>query len=117
MLGSAGCWSIHAWLGPTPVLRARDACLAGDWKLAKGICMSMANLMGPGGPPTPQALQWRESSMKLAANEAGYCHAGPLRPPFRNVPDAVKERAKEIAKRWIALCSLYAPETRRAAGA
>ena len=78
--------------------------------------MKMATFMGPSGPPSPQALQWRESSMKLATNEAGYCNAGPLRPPFKNVPDAVKERAKEMAKRWNELCSLYAPEVRRVAG-
>ena len=114
MLGAAGCWSIHAWMGPGPVIQARDACRAGDWERAKKICMGMAEAMRVGDGSFTTDLYWRESSCKLAINESGYCYAGPLRPPFRIVPDAVKERAKEMAKKWVALCRAYPNESRKA---
>jgi hypothetical protein len=28
--GASGCWSICAWMGPSPLFRLRDACAAGD---------------------------------------------------------------------------------------
>jgi dihydrodipicolinate synthase/N-acetylneuraminate lyase len=115
MLGAAGCWSIHAWMGPSPLIRARDACLAQDWESVKKICMDIANAFSMGGGGAPN-LQWRENSCKLAINEAGYCHAGPLRPPFRIVPDEVKQRAREMAKKWRALCEAYPIEARKAVG-
>ncbi len=105
MLGAAGCWSIHAWMGPSPIIRMRDACRAGDWEAAKKICMDVAQVFA-GGPITGD-LRWRESSIKLAMNEAGYCRPGPLRPPFRVVPDAVREAAKEMAAKWTELCRRY----------
>ena len=117
MLGAAGCWSINAWMGPSPLIRARDACWARDWEGAKKICMDIANVFDGGGGAGgggSSALQWRENSAKLAINEAGYCHAGPLRPPFRIVPDEVRQRAKEAAKKWRTLCEAYPIESRKA---
>ncbi len=31
-LGAAGCWSFNVWMGPSPVVALREACLAQDWK-------------------------------------------------------------------------------------
>jgi trans-o-hydroxybenzylidenepyruvate hydratase-aldolase len=104
MFGAAGCWSIYAWLGPEPVLRLRDACRAGDWDLAKQICLDMAAAVDD---PTATDLRWRENTHKLALNEAGYCHAGPLRPPFRHVPPELHERAVRRAQNWRALVEKY----------
>lgn len=117
MLGAAGCWSIHAWMGPGPVLQARDACLAEDWEKAKKICLDMTDAVLVGGGSFLTDLYWRESSCKLAINEAGYCYAGPLRPPFRIVPKEVKEQAKVMAQKWRALCAAYTREARQAMGA
>jgi dihydrodipicolinate synthase/N-acetylneuraminate lyase len=104
LLGAAGCWSIHAWMGPSPLLKARDACMSGNWERAKKICMEIAGLSSEGAGHN---LQWRENTLKLAINEAGYCHAGPLRAPFRIVPNEVTERAKELAAGWRGLCQAY----------
>ncbi len=105
MFGAAGCWSISAWMGPWPVLRLRDACYAGDWETAKEICLEMnAAYKAPGRPGD---LFWRENSHKLAVNEAGYCYAGPLRPPFRHVPPEIVEHAKKQAANWKKLCEKY----------
>ena len=112
LLGAAGCWSIHAWMNPSPLIHALKACRKGDWERAKKICMEIAAASGisAGGGN----LQWRESSLKLAVNEAGYCHAGPLRPPFRVVPAEVRERARELARKWQALCGAYPLESQAA---
>jgi hydratase-aldolase len=108
MFGAVGCWSISAWLGPSPVLHLRDACFAEDWERAKEICLDLkAAYRAPGRPGD---LFWRENSHKLAVNEAGYCVAGPLRPPFRNVPPDVIEHAKRMAANWISLCKKYPPK-------
>ena len=107
MLGAAGCWSIHVWMGPSPVVRAWDACEQGEWERAKSICMDLAEASNAAGGRFLTDLYWRESSCKLAINEAGYCTAGPLRPPFRNIPEEVHAMAREIASKWAALCRKY----------
>jgi len=103
--GAVGCWSIQAWMGPWPVLRLRDACYAGDWELAKEICLDLnAAYKAPGRPGD---LFWRENAHKLSVNEAGYCNAGPLRPPFRVVPEEIFAHAKQTAAKWKQLCEKY----------
>lgn len=100
-LGAAGCWSIGAWMGPWPLLALRDACAAGDWERAREIALDL-------GVDRPvQDLRWRESSLKISINEAGYCQAGPLRPPFRHVPADVVETARARGRRWRELAARY----------
>jgi len=106
--GAAGVWSISAWMGPWPLLRLRDACFAGDWETAKEICLDLD--VAYKAPGRPGDLFWRENSHKLAVNESGYCHAGPLRPPFRHVPDEIIEHAKHMAASWKSLCEKYSPK-------
>jgi dihydrodipicolinate synthase/N-acetylneuraminate lyase len=112
-MGASGCWSINAWLGPWPVLHLRDASAAGDWETVKQICLDMeaANK----APGKPGDLFWRESSAKIAMNYAGYCSPGPLRPPFRNIPEDVVEAAKQLAASWKQLCEKYPPKKQEAA--
>jgi hydratase-aldolase len=103
--GAVGCWSISAWQGPWPLLRLRDACYAGDWELAKEICLDLnAAYKAPGRPGD---LFWRENAHKLAMNESGYCTPGPLRPPFRVVPQEIYDHAKYMAAKWKELCEKY----------
>ena len=100
MMGAVGCWCINAWMGPAPVLRAVEAGWAEDWDLAREISLAMA------GPATGD---WDGDPIggKLAINEAGYCYAGPPRPPFRTVTDNAREKAKASAKHWLELCERY----------
>ena len=108
MFGAAGCWSISAWMGPWPVLRLRDACFGGDWETAKDMCLELdAAYKEPGSPGD---LLWRENAHKLAINEAGYCFAGPLRAPFRHIPQEIFEHAKRQAVNWKQLCEKYPPK-------
>ena len=103
--GASGCWSICAWMGPSPLFRLRDACAAGDWETAKQICIDMSDAYK--SPGRPGDLLWRENSHKLVINDAGYCHAGPLRPPFRHVPAEIIEHSKQMAEYWKKLCAKY----------
>ena len=104
-LGAAGCWSICAWMGPWPLFELRDACFAGDWEKARRICLDInAAYVAPGKAGD---LTWRENFHKLVINEAGYCYAGPLRPPFHHVPSEVVEQSKVSAANWKKLCEKY----------
>jgi dihydrodipicolinate synthase/N-acetylneuraminate lyase len=105
MLGAAGFWSISVWMGPWPLLRMRDACFAGDWETAKEICLEINRRYKT--PGRPGDLFWRENVHKLEINEAGYCVAGPLRPPFSIIPQEIFEHAKQQAEEWKKLCAKY----------
>jgi dihydrodipicolinate synthase/N-acetylneuraminate lyase len=104
MMGAVGCWSLNAWMGPSPIVRALDAATAGDWDTVREVCMAMA-AVNPGGDRNDAYAS------KLAINEAGYCHAGPPRPPYRILKDEAKERARTMAERWRALCERYPART------
>lgn len=106
-LGAAGCWSFNVWMGPSPVVALRDACMAGDWETAKQICLDLdaTNKVGP----NIGNLSWRENVYKLSTNEAGYCTAGPLRAPWRIVPQEVIANSRKIAAHWKGLCEKYPP--------
>jgi len=104
-LGAAGCWSFNVWMGPSPVIRLRDACLAQDWEAAKQLCLDLDGV-GKVGPNIGN-LSWRENVFKLSVNEAGYCTAGPLRAPWRIVPQEVTDNSKKIAAYWKKLCEKY----------
>jgi dihydrodipicolinate synthase/N-acetylneuraminate lyase len=104
-MGAAGCWSFNVWMGPSPVMTLRDACFAQNWELAKQICLDLEGVNRVG--PNIGNLVWRENVFKLAVNEADYCTAGPLRAPWRIVPDEVKDNSKKIAAYWKTLCVKY----------
>ena len=104
-LGAAGCWSFNIWMGPSPVIRLRDACMAEDWESVKQICLDLEGTSRVGA--NTGNLSWRENVFKLATNEAGYCTAGPLRAPWRIIPQEVKDNSKKIAAYWKSLCEKY----------
>lgn len=105
-IGAAGFWSYHCWMGPTPVLRLRDAVREGDRALAREITFELSP---PYEGPTPPDVRWRETAAKIAIRHAGYVDPGPLRHPFVNVPEAVDSNARRLASRWQELCQIYRP--------
>ena len=44
---------------------------------------------------------------KIRIEAAGYCKAGPIRPPYNFMPEPYAERARENARRWRQLCEKY----------
>jgi dihydrodipicolinate synthase/N-acetylneuraminate lyase len=107
-LGAAGFWSYDCWMGPWPMLRLRDAVAQGDVATARQIIFEVSEL-GIGGTGSAP-LSWRETASKLAIQQAGYCDPGPLRPPFVEIPDVVRDRAQKFAAYWQELCARYRPE-------
>ena len=103
-MGSAGCWSIDAWMGPWPVLHLRNLCRAGNDQEALQVISEIMNAAGgerPGGNEGATA--------KLPIEFAGYVNPGPARTPIVKFPDTVIERAKKKAEAWKALCAKYKP--------
>jgi hypothetical protein len=45
---------------------------------------------------------------KIRIEAAGYCKAGPIRPPYNFMPEPYAECARENARRWRQLCEKYA---------
>jgi trans-o-hydroxybenzylidenepyruvate hydratase-aldolase len=44
---------------------------------------------------------------KIRIEAAGYCKAGPIRPPYNVMPERYAECARENALRWRQLCKKY----------
>ena len=105
-LGAAGCWSFNVWMGPSPVMSLRDACFAEDWETRQAD-LSRFGRHQPGRCQHRQSRPGVENVFKLAVNEADYCTAGPLRAPWRIVPEEVISNSKKIAAYWNTLCEKY----------
>jgi len=104
-LGAAGFWNYDVWMGPVPAIALREAVARGDKALARQIILDIGATNVQGGANA--GLQWRETAAKLAIAEAGYCQPGPLRPPFVEIPDSVRENARKWAAHWRSLCAKY----------
>jgi 4-(2-carboxyphenyl)-2-oxobut-3-enoate aldolase len=103
-MGSAGCWSIDAWMGPWPVLHLRNLVRAGDDDEALKVISEIMRAAGgerPGGNEGATA--------KLPIEFAGYVNPGPARTPITKFSDTTIERARKKAEGWKALCAKYRP--------
>jgi dihydrodipicolinate synthase/N-acetylneuraminate lyase len=103
-MGSAGCWSIDAWMGPWPVLHLRNLCRRDDDQEALKVITEIMSVAGgerPGGNEGATA--------KLPIEFAGYVNPGPARTPVVKFSDTTIERAKKKAEGWKALCAKYRP--------
>jgi dihydrodipicolinate synthase/N-acetylneuraminate lyase len=97
-LGAGGLWSMYAWMGPEPLVALLDAVKRGDREAARRLVLEIP--MEGGRNPD---MRWRENFVKLTIRAAGYCDPGPLRPPFKEIPPAVLERARATAAEWQAM--------------
>ena len=50
---------------------------------------------------------------KLRIVFAGYCKAGPIRPPYNHMPEPHLSSTRENARRWRVLCEKYAAATKK----
>ena len=105
------CWSTASSMGPQPSIAVMDAILAGDLERAKQISDDLAWANEPGdvliGNPEVFA-SYNIQFEKIRINEAGYCQAGPVRPPYDVMPDDYAEAARACGRRWAQLCQQYA---------
>jgi len=103
-MGSSGCWSIDAWMGPWPVLYLRNLVRAGKDHEALQIITEIMSVAGgerPGGNEGAIA--------KLPIEFAGYVKPGPARTPIVKFSESVIERVKKKAEGWKKLCDKYRP--------
>lgn len=102
-------WATEASMGPEPALALRDAIAAGDWARAKAIDTDIGHTMQTFFPPGGMAefASYNIQLEKIRFDEAGYCTAGPIRPPYHVIPDHIDQGARECGRRWKALRAKY----------
>jgi hypothetical protein len=108
---TTACWSTAASMGPEPVLEQVRALLANDTAAMKKIAADLAWAREPIAPITSDAELFATYNIQVEKTRiaaAGYCKAGPLRPPYHIMPDVYREASYEHARRWRNLCEKYA---------
>jgi dihydrodipicolinate synthase/N-acetylneuraminate lyase len=108
---TTACWSTAASMGPEPVLAQMRALLAGDAEALQRIAADLGWAREPIAELTsdPELFTTYNIQMeKIRIQAAGYCKAGPIRPPYNVMPEPYAELARENARRWRQLCEKYA---------
>ncbi len=106
------CWC-HS-IQPYPVLALIDAVNRGDIARAKEIQKDITGRAIPRPANLPPPVRdnhgtFTLQSEKMTMNAAGYCKAGPIRPPYHAVPQAIKDAALDRGQNWKAIAEKYAP--------
>jgi dihydrodipicolinate synthase/N-acetylneuraminate lyase len=107
---TAACWSTAASMGPEPVLEQMRALLSKDVEALRSIAKDLAWAREPIAELTtdPDLFATYNIQMeKIRIQAAGYCKAGPIRPPYNIMPEPYAELARENARRWRQLCEKY----------
>jgi dihydrodipicolinate synthase/N-acetylneuraminate lyase len=107
---TTACWSTAASMGPEPVLAQMRALLSGDAEALRRIAADLAWAREPIAELTsdPELFATYNIQMeKIRIEAAGYCKAGPIRPPYNVMPEPNAELARENARRWRLLCEKY----------
>ena len=100
---TTACWSTAAAMGPAPALGIIDAIRERDWDRATAISGDLDYASEPIGHiiSDPQIFaSYNIQIEKARMNAAGYCNAGPIRPPYDVLPDEYAEAAAECGRRW-----------------
>ena len=111
---TTACWATAASMGPQPAIALMDAILSGDMARAKQISDDCAWA----GEPVEHIIASPEvfasyniQLEKIRIDAAGYCKAGPIRPPYGVMPDDYAEASRECGRRWAQLCQKHAAAT------
>jgi dihydrodipicolinate synthase/N-acetylneuraminate lyase len=108
---TTACWSTAASMGPEPVLAQMRALMSNNADALRKIAADLAWAREPIGEITgdPELFAAYNIQLeKIRIEAAGYCKAGPIRPPYNVMPEAYAERSRENARRWRQLCEKYA---------
>lgn len=108
---TTACWSTAASMGPEPVLAQMRAQLANDVETLKKIAADLSWVREPIRELTsdPELFATYNIQLeKLRIEAAGYCKAGPIRPPYNIMPEAYLAMVREHAQRWTQLRGKYA---------
>ncbi len=108
---TTACWATAASMGPQPSLAVINAILARDWPRVEAVAadIAWANETVNGLVENPELFaSYNIQLEKIRINAAGYCNAGPIRPPYNVVPDDIVRNSEECGRRWKTLCAKYA---------
>ncbi len=105
---STACWSHVVQLGPMHAML--DAVGKGDMAKAKEVQDDFQWARSTQDPPlSPEVFgQFNIQLEKLRMDAAGYCKAGPMRPPYHLIPEKMAEGAREAGRRWKVIAEKYA---------
>lgn len=104
---TTACWATAASMGPQPVAALMKAIANRDAAEMKRLSASMA---WANEPVTPLIADRESFALyniqieKARINAAGYCNAGPVRPPYDYLPQHMMEASQDCGRRWAALC-------------
>ena len=107
---TTACWSTAASMGPQPVLAQMRALLSDDAEALRAIAADLAWAREPivELSTDPDLMATYNIQMeKIRIQAAGYCKAGPIRPPYNVMPEPYAACARENARRWRQLCEKY----------
>lgn len=109
----SACWSSTIACGPEPVMALYRALNRGDLATARTITHKMMHAYEPFLASTnfPEFAKYNIVLEKVRYDEAGFVKAGPARHPYNMAPTRYVDGAREMARRWRALCaeSIVAP--------
>lgn len=109
---TTACWATAASMGPQPSLAMINAILDRNDERISAVAKDIAWTVEPIAPllATPDLFaSYNIQVEKLRINAAGYCNAGPVRPPYHVVPDNIAEMSAECGRRWRSICAKYSP--------
>jgi trans-o-hydroxybenzylidenepyruvate hydratase-aldolase len=107
---TTACWSTAASMGPEPVLAQMKAQLANDAGALKAIAADLSWVREPIKEITADADLFAAYNIqleKIRIQAAGYCKAGPIRPPYNVMPDDLVAKVHVHAQRWAQLREKY----------
>ncbi len=104
---TTACWATAASMGPQPVVALMKAILIGDKPEIERLSSALSWANAPVKPLIADRELFASYNIqieKARINTAGYCNAGPFRPPYQLLPAHMAEAAQACGKRWAALC-------------
>lgn len=103
------CWSTAGAMGPEPVVALMDAILKDDRKRAEQVWEDISSLPPavPAGEFAKGFPEYNAQVNRWFTNAAGYIDAGPMRAPYRDLPDHWKTQAEAHARAWVAMREKY----------
>ncbi len=107
---TTACWATSASMGPAPARAMIEAILQNDGAAIETLAAAIGWAAAPIHPivADPEVFaSYNIQLEKIRINAAGYCRAGPMRPPYDHMPEDFRAAAEDCGRRWARLCENY----------
>jgi dihydrodipicolinate synthase/N-acetylneuraminate lyase len=104
---TTACWATAASMGPWPALELMRAVTERNEKEVRRLSEVLAWANETVRPIIADKELFGTYTVqveKTRIDAAGYCKAGPIRPPYNNLPDELRMASEECGRRWAMLC-------------